>query len=202
METKYPHERPLNFTSICLVDSSSLVCPPSGGLVFVKPKTWMVSYLLLFKSHNSFFINKLSVKWGLNFVCWFIISKSSRLRSTIYSLHIPYAERSCKFSDELTGRKKNDTMKLSWSFLIAVILLATIFTGTARKSKKRKKCTLRRSFKIDSKGDQFLKDGKPFRFISGDMHYFRITTCHWRDRFTKIKYAGLNAVATWELLCL
>ena len=162
----------------------------------------MVPYLLLFKSHNSFFINKLSVKWGLNFVCWFIISKSSRLRSTIYSLHIPYAERSCKFSDELTGRKKNDTMKLSWSFLIAVILLATIFTGTARKSKKKKKCTLRRSFKIDSKGDQFLKDGKPFRFISGDMHYFRITRCHWRDRFTKIKYAGLNAVATWELLCL
>lgn len=87
-------------------------------------------------------------------------------------------------------------MKLPWSFLIAVILLPTIFTGTARKSKKRKKCTLRRSFKIDSKGDQFLKDGKPFRFISGDMHYFHITRCHWRDRFTKIKYAGLNAVAT------
>ncbi|CAH3124647.1 unnamed protein product [Pocillopora meandrina] len=96
-----------------------------------------------------------------------------------------------------TLQTKNDTMKLPWSFLIAVILLPTIFTGTARKSKKRKKCTLRRSFKIASKGDQFLKDGKPFRFISGDMHYFRITRCHWRDRFTKIKYAGLNAVATY-----
>ena len=103
---EFPHERPLNFTSICLVDSSSLVCPPSGGLVFVKPKTWMVPYLLLFKSHNSFFINKLLVKSGLNFVCWFIVSKSSWPRSTIYSFHIPYSERSCKFSDELTRRKK------------------------------------------------------------------------------------------------
>ena len=50
------------------------------------------------------------------------------------------------------------------------------------------------SFVIDKEKDCFLKDGKPFRYISGSMHYFRVPKCHWEDRLLKIRAAGLNAV--------
>ena len=54
----------------------------------------------------------------------------------------------------------------------------------------------RRTFKIDFERNRFLKDGKPFLLISGEMHYFRTPKFYWLDRFLKMKHAGLNAVAT------
>lgn len=54
-----------------------------------------------------------------------------------------------------------------------------------------------RSFTIDYDNDHFLMDGKPFRYISGSMHYFRVPQEHWQDRFKKMKAAGLNAVQTY-----
>ena len=53
-----------------------------------------------------------------------------------------------------------------------------------------------RSFTIDYENDCFLKDGKPFRYISAGMHYFRVPRAYWKDRLLKIKAAGLNAVQT------
>ncbi|XP_040066919.1 beta-galactosidase-like [Ixodes scapularis] len=50
------------------------------------------------------------------------------------------------------------------------------------------------SFRIDYKNNRFLKDGKPFRFVSGALHYFRVPQASWRDRLIKMKMAGLNAV--------
>ena len=43
----------------------------------------------------------------------------------------------------------------------------------------------------------FLLDGKPFRILSGEMHYFRIPREYWRDRLLKLKACGLNTVATY-----
>lgn len=40
-------------------------------------------------------------------------------------------------------------------------------------------------------------DGKPFRFLSGEMHYFRIMPECWRDRLEKLRACGLNTVATY-----
>ncbi|XP_065844297.1 beta-galactosidase-like [Oscarella lobularis] len=54
-----------------------------------------------------------------------------------------------------------------------------------------------RSFTIDYKNDCFLKDGKPFRYISGGIHYFRVPRPYWQDRLKKIRAAGLNAVQTY-----
>lgn len=54
-----------------------------------------------------------------------------------------------------------------------------------------------RSFVIDYENDRFLMDDKPFRYISGSMHYFRVPREHWQDRFKKMKAAGLNAVQTY-----
>ncbi|XP_073236928.1 beta-galactosidase-like [Porites lutea] len=57
--------------------------------------------------------------------------------------------------------------------------------------------TSSRSFVVDWKNDVFLKDGEPFRYISGSFHYFRVPRFYWQDRLSKMKAAGLNAVQTY-----
>lgn len=52
-------------------------------------------------------------------------------------------------------------------------------------------------FTIDYDNNTFLKDGKPFRYVSGSMHYFRSPQGVWRDRLKKMREAGLNAVSTY-----
>uniref|UniRef100_A0A5S6QR34 Beta-galactosidase n=1 Tax=Trichuris muris TaxID=70415 RepID=A0A5S6QR34_TRIMR len=54
-----------------------------------------------------------------------------------------------------------------------------------------------RSFTIDYSNNQFLKDGVPFRYIAGAIHYFRVPEVHWYDRLKKIRAAGLNAIQTY-----
>ncbi|KAI1304948.1 Beta-galactosidase [Halotydeus destructor] len=54
-----------------------------------------------------------------------------------------------------------------------------------------------RTFRIDYDNNQFLKDGQPFRYVSGSFHYFRVPRELWRERLTKMRLAGLNAVSTY-----
>ena len=54
-----------------------------------------------------------------------------------------------------------------------------------------------RSFTIDYKNDQFLKDGKPFRYVSAGIHYFRVLETSWEDRLSKIRKSGANAIQTY-----
>ncbi|XP_050042169.2 beta-galactosidase-like [Dermacentor andersoni] len=56
-------------------------------------------------------------------------------------------------------------------------------------------CSEGRSLVVDHTRAIFLKDGQPFRFLAGEMHYFRVPKAYWKDRLYKIKMAGLNAVA-------
>ncbi|HTZ45953.1 MAG TPA: beta-galactosidase family protein [Verrucomicrobiae bacterium] len=44
---------------------------------------------------------------------------------------------------------------------------------------------------------QFLLNGKPFRIISGEMHYARIPRPYWRARFQMAKAMGLNTITTY-----
>ena len=46
-------------------------------------------------------------------------------------------------------------------------------------------------------GEQFLLDHKPFRFLSGTIHYFRVTPDYWEDRLKKLRACGFNAVETY-----
>ncbi|XP_070980340.1 beta-galactosidase-1-like protein [Oncorhynchus clarkii lewisi] len=50
------------------------------------------------------------------------------------------------------------------------------------------------SFAIDYKNNCFQKDGKPFQYVSGSIHYSRIPHYYWKDRLLKMYMAGLNAV--------
>ena len=56
-----------------------------------------------------------------------------------------------------------------------------------------------RSFHIDYNNNTFVKDGVPFRYISGSIHYFRIPREAWRDRLQKMRKAGLNTIQTYDL---
>lgn len=44
--------------------------------------------------------------------------------------------------------------------------------------------------------EEFYLEGKPFRILSGSIHYFRVVPEYWRDRLLKLKAMGLNTVET------
>lgn len=44
---------------------------------------------------------------------------------------------------------------------------------------------------------EFFLDGKPFKILSGAVHYFRTFPVYWRDRLMKLKACGLNTVETY-----
>nr|WP_231873832.1 beta-galactosidase [Luteibacter rhizovicinus] len=43
----------------------------------------------------------------------------------------------------------------------------------------------------------FVLDGKPFRIVSGEMHYARVPREYWRDRLKMAKAMGLNTITTY-----
>ena len=55
-------------------------------------------------------------------------------------------------------------------------------------------CQAKRSFTINRNSSTFQIDGKPFRYISGSLHYFRIPREYWNDRLRKIRASGLNTI--------
>lgn len=50
---------------------------------------------------------------------------------------------------------------------------------------------------IDYENNTFTKDGRPYQYISGSIHYFRIPEQYWQDRLEKVAAAGLNAITTY-----
>ena len=51
--------------------------------------------------------------------------------------------------------------------------------------------------KLQYNKDTFLLDGKPFRILSGAIHYFRIPQAYWEDRLRKLRACGFNTVETY-----
>lgn len=49
-------------------------------------------------------------------------------------------------------------------------------------------------FYIDYDSDTFVKDGKPFHYVSGSIHPYRVPREYWNDRLKKMWAAGLNAI--------
>lgn len=74
--------------------------------------------------------------------------------------------------------------------LLLFILSVEFHVGLQEKSASK-------SFTIDYANDQFLKDGEPFRYMSGSIHYFRVEPSEWRDRLRKMRMAGFNALQTY-----
>ena len=58
--------------------------------------------------------------------------------------------------------------------------------------------TVRRDpISIDDSRGTFVKDGRPFRYVSGSFHYWRTPRRYWVDRLRKMAASGLNAVQTY-----
>ena len=53
----------------------------------------------------------------------------------------------------------------------------------------------RRSFTVGP--DSFLLDGRPFHYVSGSVHYFKVPSAYWRDRLTRLRASGVNALQTY-----
>lgn len=51
-----------------------------------------------------------------------------------------------------------------------------------------------RTFAIE---DDFYLDNKPFKVISGAIHYFRVVPEYWQDRLEKLRLMGCNTVETY-----
>nr|GMC74808.1 beta-galactosidase 17 [Ipomoea batatas] len=51
--------------------------------------------------------------------------------------------------------------------------------------------------KFEIADDMFWKDGRPFRIIGGDVHYFRTLPEYWEDRLLRAKALGLNTIQTY-----
>jgi beta-galactosidase len=75
-----------------------------------------------------------------------------------------------------------------WSCVLLFVSLAVSVSASAQ-------TTSPGSFEV--RDGQFLLNGKPFRIISGEMHYLRIPRVYWRDRFRMAKAMGLNTVTTY-----
>ncbi|XP_064025687.1 beta-galactosidase [Pogoniulus pusillus] len=54
-----------------------------------------------------------------------------------------------------------------------------------------------RSFGIDGGCGCFSRDGRPFRYVSGSIHYSRVPRYYWKDRLLKMRMAGLDAIQTY-----
>jgi beta-galactosidase len=48
-----------------------------------------------------------------------------------------------------------------------------------------------------TEGDHFTLDGKPFKVLSGELHYARIPREYWHARLKMAKAMGLNTIATY-----
>ncbi len=52
------------------------------------------------------------------------------------------------------------------------------------------------SFTIDFTNDTFLKDGKPFRYVSGSIHHYRIPREYWQgnllSKLIKLFFSKFN----------
>src|SRR5471032_1180815 len=48
-----------------------------------------------------------------------------------------------------------------------------------------------------TQGDHFTLDGKPFKVLSGELHYARIPREYWHARLKMAKAMGLNTIATY-----
>ncbi|MEY9929103.1 beta-galactosidase [Catenulispora sp. GP43] len=50
---------------------------------------------------------------------------------------------------------------------------------------------------LDITDDGFALDGRPFRIVSGGLHYFRVHPAQWPDRLRKARLMGLNTIDTY-----
>ncbi|HEY1253534.1 MAG TPA: glycoside hydrolase family 35 protein [Terracidiphilus sp.] len=78
---------------------------------------------------------------------------------------------------------------------LAAILGAQLIFGIATAASQPNAAPQRTGLTVQ--GQSLLLDGKPFKIISGEMHYARIPREYWRARLKMARAMGLNTIATY-----
>ncbi|XP_037076709.1 LOW QUALITY PROTEIN: beta-galactosidase-like [Pollicipes pollicipes] len=78
-------------------------------------------------------------------------------------------------------------MRSRWLLVLLVALLTGVCAG--------RQTFERHSFTVGP--DTFQRDGRPFRYVSGSVHYFKVPRAYWRDRLTRLRASGANALQTY-----
>ena len=86
-------------------------------------------------------------------------------------------------------------MKKLIHLFLAVIVMFQAGCSKSKDEAVEVAITAEHSFALDN--EDFLLDGKPFQFISGEIHYSRIPREYWRHRIQMVKAMGCNTVATY-----
>ena len=89
-------------------------------------------------------------------------------------------------------RNKGNMASLKYAMLLVVVLVCLVFDKMSYNTDAKQ---LR--FSIDFSDNCFIKDGFPFRYVSGSFHYFRTPSVYWDDVFKKMRAGGLNTVQTY-----
>jgi beta-galactosidase len=76
------------------------------------------------------------------------------------------------------------------ALLTCVILLGSLSAALPAQSRKP-------AHVFTTEGDHFTLDGKPFKVLSGELHYARIPREYWHARLKMAKAMGLNTIATY-----
>ena len=85
-------------------------------------------------------------------------------------------------------------MKSSWNALLG-LLFGALLSSNAPAAPATSPTVAGGSLAIEQ--GRFMLDGKPFRVISGEMHYTRVPREYWRDRLKMAKAMGLNTITTY-----
>lgn len=77
-------------------------------------------------------------------------------------------------------------------------ITASIFAATVSTPRPaRTQDAAQRFSSVTISGTQFMRDGKPYEILSGEIHYARVPRDYWRDRLRKIRAMGLNTIQVY-----
>ena len=93
---------------------------------------------------------------------------------------------------QLASLSRFSNSRYQWS---RRILLAACIAAPAWSLAHSQSLPATHSFGVQQ--DHFALDGKPFRIISGEMHYTRVPRAYWRTRLKMAKAMGLNTITTY-----
>src|SRR5215831_16829709 len=106
----------------------------------------------------------------------------------------PFARRYLGVDQEVEAfQKMLETQKALLRALITFLVLGSC--SCAGQAPDRGNIQRPHTFTIE--GEHFSLDGKPFKILSGELHYARIPREYWRLRLRMAKAMGLNTVATY-----
>ena len=78
-------------------------------------------------------------------------------------------------------------------FFISAVWICVIYYPISKAEPNAKN----HGFTVNYEKDTFEKDGVPFYYVSGSLHYFRVPRALWYDRLLKLRASGINVVSTY-----